>query len=174
MKTIQKFLQAFLLILGIFLIAQAGQAQCNVRALVKDASCFSNNGQINLQVTGTPPYKYEWSNGQKTSQLSHAMAGRYTVTVTDAKGGKASTTAVVQNASSLEVNLTSTGSNIYTTVTGGQEPYRFTANNISNSSKQETYTTGNGTFAVRSGGEYVVVVTDAKGCSIAKSIVVNK
>lgn len=44
-------------------------------------------GSINLTVTGgTAPYKYLWSNGAITQDISNLTAATYTVTVTDAKG----------------------------------------------------------------------------------------
>ena len=46
-----------------------------------------NSGSINLKVSGgTPPFKYDWSNGIKTEDLNNISAGNYLVTVTDSNG----------------------------------------------------------------------------------------
>lgn len=47
--------------------------------------CFgSNDGSINLQLTGgTPPYQFNWSSGQNSQSISGLIAGVYTVTVSD-------------------------------------------------------------------------------------------
>ncbi|WP_310377639.1 PKD domain-containing protein [Flavobacterium sp.] len=57
-------------------------------------SCFNaNTGVINLVVTGgTAPFKYAWSNGAITEDLSNLTPDNYTVTVTDANGCKKSET----------------------------------------------------------------------------------
>lgn len=73
------------------------QTQVNVTApnallitadLVKNPTCFgSNDGAINHTVTGgIPPYRYLWSNGATTQNLSNLLAGTYTLTVSESKG----------------------------------------------------------------------------------------
>lgn len=53
----------------------------------------ANTGEINLVVTGgTQPFKYSWSNGATTEDLSNLTPDNYTVTVTDANGCKKSET----------------------------------------------------------------------------------
>lgn len=45
-----------------------------------------NNGSINLTVFGgSPPYSYQWSNGQQTEDINGLAPGFYTVTVTDSQ-----------------------------------------------------------------------------------------
>jgi hypothetical protein len=46
-----------------------------------------NNGKINLLVSGdSPPFVYQWSNGETTSSVSNLTSGVYTVTITDECG----------------------------------------------------------------------------------------
>lgn len=51
-----------------------------------NVSCFgSQNGSITATVTGgTPPYTYEWSNGENSASINNLAAGYYAVRVIDA------------------------------------------------------------------------------------------
>ena len=58
-----------------------------------DPKCEKSDGSINLSVTGgTTPYTYLWSDGSTTEDLTAKAEGTYSVTVTDQKGCKATTT----------------------------------------------------------------------------------
>lgn len=47
----------------------------------------SQNGAISLEGTGgTPPFSYQWSNGQSTPNLTNLPNGNYILTLTDSKG----------------------------------------------------------------------------------------
>ncbi len=172
MKMIRKFLQAFLVLIGAGLTTQQGVAQCTVQTVVKHASCYSNNGSIQLQVTGTAPFHFEWANGQKTQNVSQLAAGKYKVTVTDAKGSRAVAEVEVLNIAGMEVSLSATSNSITTTVSGGTKPYRFVLNSIKNPSKIQTIQNSEGKFTSLAAGEYVVIVTDARRCSGVKNITI--
>ncbi|MEP7197481.1 MAG: hypothetical protein ABI851_13245 [Saprospiraceae bacterium] len=58
----------------------------------------SNNGYIHLSVIGgTPPYNFEWSNGNRTIDLDNVRFGVYTVVITDAMSCIRSFSFVVKN-----------------------------------------------------------------------------
>jgi hypothetical protein len=66
-------------------------------ATTTDASCSSaSDGAIDVAVRGgTAPFRFSWSNGATTEDLSGLGPGTYSVTVTDAAGHAASLTASV-------------------------------------------------------------------------------
>jgi uncharacterized protein (TIGR02145 family) len=47
---------------------------------------FLNEGAIDIEVNGgTPPYKFNWSNGSKTEDLKNVNSGVYSVLITDSR-----------------------------------------------------------------------------------------
>lgn len=138
-------------------------------------SCFGgNNGSaIATPSGGVSPYVYNWSNGANTATASNLTAGTYTVTVTDANGCTAATSATVsQPSAALSTSSTKTDVNCFgqatgginITASGGTTPYSYLWNN-------------GGTTASISNiadGSYTVTVTDAMGCTSSRSVTVNQ
>jgi len=149
-------------------------AVLSANSVVTNVSCNGgNNGTINLTVTGgTAPYTYAWSNTATTEDLSGLEAGTYDVTVTDANGCTATTSAAVTEPTILSVNGTETnvscngGNNgaIDLTVSGGTAPYTYSWSN--------TATTQD--LSGLSAATYTVTVTDSKGCTATESISVTE
>ncbi len=129
-------------------------------------SCHeSNDGSIDLRVqAGVPPYRYAWSNGTETADLTNLEAGTYTVTVTDARDHTAMETVELTQPQPLIVNqLTQDASCfsesdglILTSVEGGTGPYTYLWN------------TGAETSALANipAGTYALTVTDANQCQV--------
>ncbi len=68
-------------------------------ANVKDEACNQQNGRVTLTVSyGQSPYTYNWSNGEKSKDLTNVSAGDYSCTITDATG-KTTTVNVTVNGS---------------------------------------------------------------------------
>ncbi len=139
----------------------------------KDVSCAdAKDGAVTLTVSGgTPPYTYHWNTGAASENLSGLDAGKYSVTVTDAKGCKAAAEATVNKPAPLKLLLKTSpvvceGENngaIETTVSGGVPPYSYKWSNGATSEKLTS---------VR-GGSYELVLTDASGCKATAKAVLS-
>ena len=138
---------------------------------ITDVVCNGqSNGAIDLSPSGGTPglgFTYVWSNGSTNQDLSALPIGTYSVTVTDANGCKATTSATVGQPATLSgsiavtnatCNGSFTGSSLVLTVSGGNAlggtPYSWspggeTTKDLSN-------------IAV---GAYTVTITDSKGCT---------
>lgn len=133
----------------------------------------ASTGAIDITVNGgTPTFTFTWSNGATTEDLTGLAAGTYTVTATDANGCSVTgsytlTQPVALVLTSTVTNVNCAGGNsgtIDVTVFGGAFPYTY------------AWTTGATTEDVNglSGGPYSVTVTDANGCTLTQSFIVNE
>ncbi|MDW8273824.1 MAG: gliding motility-associated C-terminal domain-containing protein, partial [Chitinophagales bacterium] len=133
----------------------------------------AKNGNINSQVSGgTSPYRYLWSTGDTTANLSGVGAGSYTLIVTDANNCTITGTVILTEPPVYTVNLTVThvlcfgdsSGSISANAGGGTPPYSFAWSN------------GGNTQAINNipAGFYTVTVTDFNGCSSTASTVVNE
>jgi len=73
----------------------------------KDVSEFQgNDGEVDITITsGIPPYKYTWSNGLTTQDLSNARKGEYKLTILDSIGQKIQLTFTLNEPPAKEQNL---------------------------------------------------------------------
>ncbi|MBN2682443.1 MAG: PKD domain-containing protein [Bacteroidales bacterium] len=127
-----------------------------------------NSGYIDIAITGGyPPYSCFWSNGYVGEDIYNLSAGSYTVTVQDNLGIFAIETYEIVEYSALTGTLSatdpgcfgeSTGS-ITANITGGLAPYNYVWSNGANTSSISNIPSN----------FYELTVTDAMGCSIAKS-----
>lgn len=121
---------------------------------------------------GNAPYKYTWSTGENTSTLN-ASAGTYYVSALDINGCEAFEYFTVNEPSLLQLTMTSVpetadGANdgeATVSIFGGTPPYSIL-----------WYADGNQTTNTITGlsyGIHPVQVTDANGCTVNESVVVN-
>ena len=123
-------------------------------------------------IGGAVPYSYAWSNGAVVNSLNGLSAGSYTVTVTDANGCVETETYVISEPSALVTSITGTNvtcagaanGTVDFTVSGGTSPYTFAWNNYANTED----------LANVGGGTYIVVVTDANGCTARETYTVSE
>lgn len=149
------------------------------RVIVKtDVSCNgANDGQITVTPDGTAPYTYTWSANAATGNVNTASglaSNIYTVSISDAIGCSVMDTVVITEPAPLAIpNPTTTnvtcggGSNgtINSLATGGTVGYTYTWNPIQANS---------GTLSGLSANTYLLTVTDANGCSITATYIINE
>lgn len=153
-------------------ISQAGSL--DVVATIQDVNCFgATNGKITTSiVNGVPSYTFAWSNGAATQNLINVAAGTYTLTLTDANGCIRVKSFVVNGPTQIAisaVNITNSDcannilGSIDIAVNGGAGAYVY------------SWTNGATTQDINSliAGTYVVVVTDANGCTNSGSFTVT-
>lgn len=138
-----------------------------------NVSCFGgNNGTATASISsGTPPYSANWSPyGGTTLTGTGFIAGTYTVTVTDAIGCTATSTASISEPTPVGITISSltnvscnSGANGAITVngTGGTPIYTYSWSPIVSTSPSVS---GLGT------GTYISTVTDQNSCSTSISI----
>ncbi|NDG35561.1 MAG: adhesin, partial [Betaproteobacteria bacterium] len=140
---------------------------------VVDVSCNAGaSGAIDLTVTGgTAPYTYLWNdpNASTTEDLSSLTAGTYNVTVTDANGCTASTSATVTQPAALVLTTASTPASC--------NPDGSASVSVSGGTGAYTYLWSNGAATASltnlAAGSYSLTVTDANGCSASSNVTVG-
>ncbi|MCO5267774.1 MAG: gliding motility-associated C-terminal domain-containing protein [Brumimicrobium sp.] len=140
----------------------------------QDVTCHgANDGSANISVTGgMPAYTYEWLPSLiTTANVNNFSPGIHTITVTDNNGCKGSASVTISQPDQLQshpvvissVCGTISGS-IELNVTGGTPNYTYQWNpNISNTA----------TIGPIGGGDYHVIIKDAKNCILDTIIAVS-
>jgi gliding motility-associated-like protein len=137
------------------------------------ACANGNSGAIDITVQGGVfPYSYLWTTSATTEDIFGLSAGTYTVTVTDANTCTLTATFTLSqpngmSSSIVATDVTCNGTNngsINLTITGGTLPYNFLWSTFQ----------GSEDISGLDGGLYYVIVTDANGCQIKDSILVNE
>lgn len=134
----------------------------------------ANNGILSANATGgNPAYSYSWVPAGFTSQtVSNVGAGNYTVYVSDQSGCSYIATCSIVNPPAIAGSASATNASSASacdgsataTFTGGTAPLTY------------TWTPGNATTATITGlctGNYVVCVTDSKGCTQCDTVTVS-
>ncbi|MDX2245895.1 MAG: gliding motility-associated C-terminal domain-containing protein [Bacteroidia bacterium] len=140
----------------------------------EDVKCFGeNNGSITtLAGGGTPPYSYNWSNGGSSVNVTHLVAGIYSVSITDSNGCTIQGQATVNQPEALVVSAAFTDVNCFggadgsaqVSVSGGTAGYAYLWSNG----------TTNSQLSGVSAGSYGVVVRDRNGCETAANGIIHE
>ena len=135
-----------------------------------NVSCFSgNDGTAAVTIAGgSPPYSYNWSNGQNGPSINALPAGTYSVTVTDATGCTNEVSVTIEEPAALGVSLSAndvlcsgdTSGAITSNPSGGTPPYSFAWNNGANTPDQQNLPAGT----------YCLTVIDANGCEMSECV----
>lgn len=145
-----------------------------VSAAVSQADCSNEGGSVVLNPqNGTGPYIAEWSNGLTGMQINNLTPGSYMVLVTDANGCRINQQVNISGSEGFTLNasVATVGCNaqnskmvISINATGGTPPYAYWVNGVISGS----------TFETSQEGDYVIIVTDSKGCSTTKTVSVTR
>lgn len=139
----------------------------------------SNNGAIEATVTGgVQPYSYSWNGNVAGATLTSASAGNYNVLVTDANNCVASASVIVTTPDPIVISITASNYHGYNVSCNGAADGIVTANVISGGVAPFTYSWTGGYTTSQVGslsvGNYVVVVTDASGCTGTANITLTQ
>jgi gliding motility-associated-like protein len=134
----------------------------------------SNGGGVSTVSGGTPPYTYNWSNGQTTDSLQNVSQGTYYLTITDANGCTLTDSVKVIAPPPLVVTFTQQNDfcnaecngTATANVSGGTPGYTYSWNTI----PVQTNQTATGLCA----GSYIVTVTDKNGCVITGTVIITQ
>ena len=137
-----------------------------------DTVCTGTAIQLSATANGgVAPYAFLWSNGSTTGNVSSITGGTFSVTATDGYGCKASSSKnIVELNPALSMAVTNVncyGANtgtISATAAGGIGPYSYIWSNG---------TTNAGLINIAA-GSYNVKATDAKGCTVTNTALVNQ
>ena len=131
----------------------------------------ANDGILQAEPNGggTPPYRYNWSNGATSQVIVNAIPGEYTVTITDNANRMNTATFNLVEPTPIQINPNSivedcmNNGRIQVDLTGGTAPYRIVW------STGEENQTEIDSLRV---GEYGIIVTDENDCTASNSFVV--
>lgn len=142
----------------------------NIGVNLSNVSCNGlSDGAIDLNVSGTGPFSYIWSNGQVTQDLNSLSLGLYSVTVSG--GGncsEANITVSQPDMLAMDYSVTNASNQgvsdgqIDITVLGGTSPFSFS---WSNGATIED-------IAGLSAGSYYVTITDDNNCSYSSQEII--
>jgi len=132
---------------------------------VENVNCNGDSeGGIRIEVAGgVTPYRYSWSNGEKSQNISNVIAGAYSVKISDANGCLQSLDVLISEPPLLQASVSDVVNNkcfgqqngaIVLEVSGGFGSYSYHWN------------TGESTKNISNliAGEYDVIIKDSLGC----------
>ncbi|MFN8322818.1 MAG: gliding motility-associated C-terminal domain-containing protein [Chitinophagales bacterium] len=145
-----------------------------LNATTSSVGCLGGaNGSIDITVQGGIfPYSFVWSNGATTEDINGLSGGTYTVTITDDNGCTLTGNYTITEPTSLTSSILAGNVNCHgagngsadLTVSGGTSPYSYLWSNFA----------GTQDLNGISGGNYIVIITDANGCTRRDSVFIQE
>ncbi len=131
------------------------------------------DGSVTANVSGIPPFSYNWSNGDTNQSITNLIAGSYTVTITDANGCRIDGEVTLTEPAPFMVSFLVSqpgcfdqkNGNITVEETGGVAPIRYSIDGINFQPSPS--------FTNLGGGTYQVTALDANGCEQKEIIGIN-
>ena len=145
--------------------------------ITSNVLCFSlQTGSINLSVSGgtvSSDYRYNWSNGAETKDITSLAAGEYTISVTDDNNCLAEQSFVITSPEQIVIELLTTDATCLTipdgtidiNLYGGVPEFDIVTSDSSGWTVQNT----NELYV----GKYIVEATDANGCISTDTVVIK-
>jgi len=152
------------------IIGNSGGTLATSISNIVDIDCYGNsNGSATVEIAGTGPYTYLWSNGDTTSTITGLSGGYYYVTVEDLFGCQGIDTVYIQEPTQLTYSDTITDVSCYgngdgiidLNTSGGTPGYSYNW-----LPTDPSYIESGDTYSGLPPETYAVTVTDANGCSI--------
>ena len=145
-----------------------------LQTIDQQPTCGEANGSINAVVsdgTGTAPFTYQWSvaGAGNTPNVDELLPGTYVLIVTDDAGCTDMQSIMLEDVGAPTAQLTgiepscNDSGSVSATIEGGTAPYELQWNTGETSENIE----------ITESGEYILLVTDAKGCTHTQSIEID-
>lgn len=139
---------------------------------VGDENCLNGQGFVDIEVSGTGPFTYAWSDGQTTQDAIGLSAGNYSVVITDGVGCTLTQSFTVNNVNTTNLSASATVVDAYCsagngeidlTVNGGISPFTY------------SWSSGETTEDILNvpAGTYNVTITDGANCEVTESVVID-
>ncbi len=147
-----------------------------VSAETNHDSCDQSEGSIILDVVGSGPFSFSWSDGDTSEDRYDLSSGVYSVEITNAQGCQVNRIFVVRGAAApLTYTMQSNNQGALTTtvfhynsalieVAGGTPPYDFSHERVGYMRMDEAETTANVLY--RDDSQWWITVTDSEGCEL--------
>ena len=140
----------------------------------KSIKCEGSGARIIAEVTGGKgPYQFSWSSGQQTARIENALAGNYSLSVTDAMNNLQTNEIEVLSPLPIQVTVVSQSrisspgkrdGQMQIMVSGGKAPYDIRWDNGEKSTKALKL----------SGGAHSITITDDNSCKYIHQVEIDR